>query len=86
MDCGLGDLEARKDGDWVTVGGMIAEAKKIRTRNGDDMMFATLDDLEAQVEMIVFKKAFEANAGQIEADRVVIVRGRVDHKEAGRPS
>jgi DNA polymerase-3 subunit alpha len=47
------------------------------------MMFATLDDLEGQVEMLVFNSAYEKNNAVIENDAVVIVRGRVDHKERG---
>ena len=46
------------------------------------MMFATLDDLEGRVEMFVRDAASEA-AEVIELDRVVLVRGRVDHKERG---
>jgi DNA polymerase III subunit alpha len=83
VDCGLADLAKKKDGEWVTVGGMIAESKKIRTKKGDPMLFATLDDLEAQVEILVFNNAYSANAEKIDTDRVVIVRGRVDHKEQG---
>ena len=41
----------------MTVGGIITETKRIRTRNGDHMMFATLDDLAGSVEMLVFGKA-----------------------------
>ena len=77
------DRLAERDGEWVTVGGMIAECKRIRTKKGDPMMFATLDDLEGQVEMLVFNSAFEQNADKVDVDRIVIVRGRVDHKEAG---
>ena len=73
----------KKDGEWVTVGGMIAECKRIRTKKGDPMMFATLDDLEGQVELLVFNSAFEANADKVDLDKLVIVRGRVDQKEAG---
>jgi DNA polymerase-3 subunit alpha len=83
VDCSLSDLASKKDGEWVTVGGMIAECKRIRTKKGDPMMFATLDDLEAQVELLVFNSAFEANADKVDLDKIVIVRGRVDHKEAG---
>src|SRR5215204_685224 len=82
-DCSLADLAAKKDGEWVTVGGMIAECKRIRTKKGDPMMFATLDDLEGQVELLVFNSAYAANADKIDVDKIVIVRGRVDHKEAG---
>src|ERR671926_436312 len=65
VDCSLAEIGEKKDGDWVTVGGMIAECKRIRTKKGDPMMFATLDDLEGQCDILV------------------IVRGRVDHKEQG---
>ena len=80
-DCTLAELERRKDGDMVTVGGIVAEAKKIRTKTGSQMMFATLDDLEGRVEMIVFAKTLEANEGLIDTDAVVLVRGRVDRKD-----
>jgi DNA polymerase-3 subunit alpha len=82
-DCSLAELEAKKDGEWVTVGGMISECKRIRTKNGDPMMFATLDDLEGTVELLVFNSSYAANADKVDVDKVVLVRGRVDHKEAG---
>ncbi|HEY0630594.1 MAG TPA: DNA polymerase III subunit alpha, partial [Thermoleophilaceae bacterium] len=83
VDCTLGELADKKDGDWVTVGGMISECKRIRTKKGDMMMFATLDDLEAQVETIVFNSALESNGSKLEVDKMVILRARVDHKDQG---
>jgi DNA polymerase III subunit alpha len=83
VDCSVAELPSKKDGEWVTVGGMIAECKRIRTKKGDPMMFATLDDLEGQVEMLVFNSAYAANADKVALDKIVVVRGRVDHKEAG---
>jgi DNA polymerase III subunit alpha len=83
VECSIAELPDKKDGDWVTVGGMISEAKRIRTKKGDPMMFATLDDLEGQVEILVFNSAYAENAEKIDVDSVVVVRGRVDHKEQG---
>jgi len=83
VECSLAELEQKKDGEWVTVGGMIAERKRITTKRGDPMMFATLDDLEGQVELLVFNSAYAANADKVDLDKIVVVRGRVDHKEAG---
>ncbi|HEX4735243.1 MAG TPA: DNA polymerase III subunit alpha [Thermoleophilaceae bacterium] len=83
VDCSLADIGNRPDKSWVTVGGMVAECKRIRTRNGDPMMFATLDDLEGQVEMLVFNSAYEKNNAVVQTDAIVLVRGRVDHKERG---
>ncbi|HWG09218.1 MAG TPA: DNA polymerase III subunit alpha [Solirubrobacteraceae bacterium] len=84
VDCSLAALVDRRDKDWVTVGGIIVEARKIRTRNGDHMMFATLDDLAGSVEMLVFGKALAEYESALAVDAVVLVKGRVDHKEAGK--
>jgi DNA polymerase III subunit alpha len=83
VDCSLADLASKPDGAWVTVGGIVAESKKIRTKSGNQMMFATLDDVEGQVEMLVFKADQAESAAAIETDAVVLVRGRIDHKERG---
>ena len=48
------------------------------------MMFATLDDLEGSVEILVFGKALAEYEGALGVDSVVIVRGRVDHKDADK--
>ena len=82
-DCTLAELDDKKDGDYVTVGGMISECKKIRTKKGDMMMFATLDDLEAQIETIVFSSTLEANGDKLNVDKMVIVKAKVDHKDQG---
>ena len=83
VDCALAALADRRDKDLVTVGGIITETKRIRTRNGDHMMFATLDDLAGSVEMLVFGKALAEHEAVLVADEIVLVKGRVDHKEAG---
>jgi DNA polymerase-3 subunit alpha len=84
VDCPLAELAQRKDKDWVNAGGIITAAKKIRTRNGDPMMFGTLDDLEGSVEILVFGKALAEYEGALGVDSVVLVRGRVDHKDADK--
>jgi DNA polymerase-3 subunit alpha len=80
-DCTLTDLAGKRDGDWVRVGGIVTTTKKIRTKKGDPMMFATLDDLEAQVELLVFGKVLDASGDALQNDRILAVRGRVDHKD-----
>jgi DNA-directed DNA polymerase III PolC len=80
-DCALGELSARRDGDWVTVGGMITAARRIRTRKGDPMMFVTLGDLETTIEVVIFGKAMAANEEALETDSIVLVRGKVDQKD-----
>jgi DNA polymerase-3 subunit alpha len=83
VDCGLAQLASKPDGAWVTVGGIVVECKKIRTKSGNQMMFATLDDVEGQVEMLVFKADQSESAEIIQPDAIVLVRGRIDHKDRG---
>jgi DNA polymerase-3 subunit alpha len=83
VDAPLASLPDRKDGDWVTAGGIITAAKKIRTKKGDPMMFATLDDLEGSIEVLIFGKALAEYEGALGVDEVVVVRGRIDHGDKG---
>src|SRR6476620_4963730 len=83
VDCSLAQLATKPDGGWVTVGGIVVECKKIRTKSGSQMMFATLDDVEGQVEMLVFKADEAESAAVIQPDAIVLVRGRIDHKDRG---
>jgi DNA polymerase-3 subunit alpha len=47
------------------------------------MMFATLDDLEGSIEVLIFGKALAEYEGVLDVDEVVMVRGRVDHGDKG---
>ena len=63
------EVPERRDGEWVKVGGMIAACKKIKTRTGSTVMFATLDDLDGQVELLVFEKVIVATEDDPQARR-----------------
>src|SRR5450755_4982035 len=60
---------------------MITQAKRIKTKKGDWMMFATIYDLEASVEIVVFGKVLDACGNALDTDSIVLVRGKVDHKD-----
>ncbi len=83
VDCSLSSLADKQDGAWVTVGGIVTEFKRHKSKNGSLMSFATLDDVEGQLEMLVMGKAYEASQEFLAADAIVVVRGRLDHKGRG---
>jgi DNA polymerase-3 subunit alpha len=83
VDCSLSSLTEKQDGSWVTVGGIITEFKRHKSKNGSLMSFATLDDVEGQLEILVMGKAYEASHDFLAADAIVIVKGRLDHKGRG---
>ena len=80
-DCSLAELERRRDGEVVTVGGIVGALKQVTTKKGDPMVFLRLDDLSSSVEIVVFNSVLASARELLEADRVLVVKGRVDHKE-----
>jgi len=82
VDTPLASIESLPDGARVRIGGIVSEAKKVRTRTGAFVMFATLDDLEGQVELFIRKA--DSEAGQaIAVDEIVVIEGKVDRKGGG---
>ena len=82
-DATLGELERRRDGETVTVGGIVSEVKHTQTKRGEPMVFLQLDDPTGSVEVVVFNSTFQAARELCVADRILVVKGRVDHKLQG---
>jgi len=82
-DCALGEIERRRDGEVVTVGGIVSALKQVTTKRGEPMVFVTLDDPTGSAEVVVFNSTYAAAREHLEADRILVVKGRVDHKQAG---
>src|SRR4051794_30320574 len=83
VDRPLSELPQVKDGEWITVGGIITAARKLKTRTGNMMMFATLDDLEGSVELIFFGDQLAEYEHIAQIDQIVTVRGRVGNDDRG---
>ena len=79
-DCGLSELERRRDGEVVTVGGIVGALKQLTTKKGEPMVFMRLEDVTGGVEVVVFNSVYAARH-LLETDRILVVKGRVDHKE-----
>jgi DNA polymerase-3 subunit alpha len=82
-DCALSDVERRRDGEIVTVGGIVSSLKQVTTKRGEPMVFALLDDPTGSAEVVVFNSTYAAARDYLEPDRILVVKGRVDHKQAG---
>ncbi|HEX3225428.1 MAG TPA: DNA polymerase III subunit alpha [Gaiellaceae bacterium] len=82
-DCTLSELERRRDGEVVTVGGIVAALKQMTTKKGEPMVFAGLEDVTGSCEIVAFNSVYAQSRDLLLQDRVVIVRGRIDHKQQG---
>ena len=74
-----------RDGQTVTMAGLITARKTMVTKKGDMMAFLTIEDLYNPIEVVAFPKTFELDRECMEVDNVVVFRGRLDLKEEGRP-
>jgi DNA polymerase-3 subunit alpha len=81
IDTPMTELGARRDGDVVSVGGIVANLKAMTTKRGEPMVFLTLDDVIGSVEVVVFNSVYAASREHLLTDQVLVVKGRVDHKE-----
>ncbi len=74
-----------KDGQTVIVAGMITGKKTLVTKNGKLMAFVDVEDMYGAVEVVVFPNVYERCLQDVEEDRVVAIRGKVDVKEEEAP-
>jgi DNA polymerase-3 subunit alpha len=82
-DCALSELERRRDGETVVVGGIVSSLKQMTTKKGDPMAFVGLEDVTGAVEVVAFNSTYAAARDLLVADAVLVVKGRVDHKQQG---
>jgi DNA polymerase III subunit alpha len=80
-DCTLAELERRRDGEIVTVGGIVGAIKQLTTKKGEPMVFLRLDDVTGGAECVVFNSVYASARELLATDRILVVKGRIDHKE-----
>ena len=73
-----------KDGQTVIVAGMITGKKTLVTKS-KKLMALDMEDMYGAVEVVVFPNVYERCLQDVEEDRVVAIRGKVDVKEEEAP-
>jgi DNA polymerase III subunit alpha len=82
-DTSLADVERRRDGEIVVVAGIVGAVKQLTTKKGEPMVFLRLDDVTGSAEVVVFNSVYAMARELCVADRILVVKGRVDHKQEG---
>jgi DNA polymerase-3 subunit alpha len=67
-------------GQKVTMGGIINSVRAITTRNGQNMVYAELEDPSGTIEVVVFPRTLEQTRALWQADSAVIVGGKLDQR------
>ncbi len=81
--CDLASLAAVTAGRNVVVAGQVAAVRTTTTRRGEKMAFVTLEDLSAQAEAVLFPDPYAAHKDELEPDRLVFLRGKVESRGEG---
>jgi len=67
-----------------TIIGILKEIKEILTRTGKKMAFATLEDYNGSIELVIFPETYEKSRDLAEVDSIIAVKGKLD-KSRGEP-
>jgi len=66
----------------VKVAGIINKIQRVITRNGQPMLFVTLEDTSGTLEILVFPKTLEETRNLWQEEKIVIIQGKVSEKDS----
>jgi DNA polymerase-3 subunit alpha len=72
-----GQIDETMAEQQVTLAGVVNFVRTIVTKKGEPMAFAQLEDLQGTIEVVIFPRVWEQTKELWEADRILLVRGRV---------
>lgn len=78
-------LSEYKDGDFVTLCGIISHITIKQTRGGQNMAFVTLEDMFGSIEAVVFPKVLQSCNQYIVSGGVITVVGTLSVEEEKEP-
>jgi DNA polymerase-3 subunit alpha len=80
----ISGLDEIADGQEVKIGGILTSIRKIQTKSKAEIMaYCTLEDSEANIEIIVFPDLYRSRMSILQKDTPLLVRGTLDKTEKG---
>ncbi len=77
----IGDIDEEMIDRPVVLGGIVSSIRPIKTKTGQPMAFVGLEDLQGSIELIVFPRVYQQTQDVWEADKLVLVRGKVESRD-----
>ena len=78
-----GEIGEEMTGQKVVIAGVVLWVRPHTTKKGKPMAFVQLEDLRGSTEVIVFPSTYEKTQELWQADKILVIRGRVDAKGRG---
>ena len=79
-----GQLGETKTKDHVVVAGLVSRFRTHTTKSGKAMAFATLEDIQGFIELVIFPRTYEQFGQLLTMDAVLVADGKID-AENGDP-
>ncbi len=73
-----GQLAEAQHEEKVRVAGLITVVRPYMTKSNKPMGFVTLEDIQGNIELVLFPRTWEKNREQLTVGRIIIVEGKVD--------
>jgi len=77
----INEITSEKEGEFVRIAGVVTTTQKILTRSNQKMVFAKLEDLNANAEILVFPKLLESIGDIVNNDKILAIDGFVSFKD-----
>ena len=78
-------VEGLRDGQRITIPGIVIKKQDKTTKNNNLMAFLTLEDMFGTIEVIVFPGVYDRCIQYLFEDNIVIVVGKINLKEEEEP-
>jgi len=79
----LAGVEGRRNGEEITVGGIVVAMRPMRSRKGDRWGVLTLQDMTGVLEVLAFPESFARLEAVFKSNAPLVLKGRVNVEDAG---
>jgi len=76
-----GQIDAELVGQTVVVAGMVASVRHLLTRDGNSFVSAALEDLDGQIEVMVWPRVYADTSDLWQEGNILLVEGKVRQRE-----
>ncbi len=77
----INEISSEHEGKQIDIGGLVTTVRQIKTKNGANMAFVTIEDYTASLELVVFPKTFETAINLWQEDTLLRISGKVSSKD-----
>ena len=76
--------ESLQDGETVVIAGLITQVlHKVARQSGNPYAAVTVEDFEAEMQVMLMGKTYQEFAKNLEADQVVVIKGSISQRDDG---